>query len=84
MLQRVLFREPSGRANFWLVVVIGVFNLIRGLTGEVNTLLLGVGLLAIGAAELIPRDQITAAGILRGVGLLALICSLLFLLARFM
>lgn len=83
MIQRVLFREPSGRANFWLVVAIGVFNLFRGLSGEAGTLLLGVGLVAIGAAELIPRDRTTAAGILRITGLLALLLSLLFLIARF-
>ena len=83
MLQRVLFREPSGRGNFWLVVAIGVFNLFRGLSGDPVTLLLGVGLTALGVAELIPRDQITAAGILRGAGLLALILSLLFMVSRF-
>lgn len=83
MLQRVLFREPSGGGNFWLVVAVGVFNLVRGFGGDPGTLLLGVGLVAIGAAELIPRDQITAAGILRGAGLLALVFALLFFLARF-
>ena len=82
MLRRVFLRPPNGRGSNWIIVLIGLYNLYRGLTSDTGSLVLGLGLVAIGAAELLPSGRLTAAAVLRAVGLVAVLLSLLLLLAR--
>ena len=82
MLRRIFLRPPNGQGANWIIVLVGLYNLYRGATGNAGNLLLGLGLVAIGGAELLPPARATAAAGLRVVGLAAMLLSLPLLLAR--
>jgi hypothetical protein len=74
-IRRALFREPRRRARDWFVVLGGCVAIIGGLFGPffgerdlfslVGSIGLGLWLLLLGAAELLPRNLTTLAGLLR-------------------
>ncbi len=81
MLRRLFLRAPNGLRANWILVLVGCYNLYRGVATDAGFLLLGLGLAALGGAELLPAGRVTAAAALRGGGLAALLLFLPLLLA---
>lgn len=79
-----IFREPEGGRRAWVFVLIGCYFLVETIffrdepLGRLVYLAFGLGVLGLGAADLLPRNQTRTAGTLRtaGVALIGLVVAI--------
>lgn len=79
-MRNVVFREPEGGRRAWIFLLIGCYFLIEtiffreGFLDRLVYLTFGVAVIAFGMADLLPRNQVSLAGLLRisGVALMVL------------
>ena len=87
-MKRETFRQPRHGFLPWIFVLVGCLNLASGtvqVRGEegvgVYNLLIGVGFILLGVADLLPRDRTNFAGLLRVASGVLCVASFLGLVA---
>jgi len=83
-VKRELFREPRHGAHYWLILFVGCVELIsillfplRQQTPRLVALFIGLMLVSLAAPELLPKNMIRFAGLLRVVGILVTLVAVL-------
>lgn len=79
-MKNAVFKEPEGGRRAWIFLLIGCYFLVEtiffreGRLDRLVYLTFGVAVIAFGMADLLPRNQIRLAGLLRigGVALMIL------------
>lgn len=77
-----LFKEPEGGLRAWVFLLIGCFFFVEtiffreGFFERLLYLIFGVAVLAFGVADLLPRNQIRLAGLLRIGGIALMVLTL--------